>query len=133
MLFVMELSTRWRPELTWRAFFACAACAYCIMACVGNCSSSQSDRSRCAYYTAGGLLSVPDLAFKTHLSDAVPVAVLGVLGGLGGALFNRFHVQVRLPSRRSVTADRASGADARHVQGTESDRRRADSAVLRCK
>lgn len=39
-------------------------------------------------------MSVADLPFSTHVSDAVPVAVLGVLCGLAGALFNRFHVQV---------------------------------------
>lgn len=89
----MELSTKWRPELTWRAFFACAATAYCITSCVGSCVSSEQ-RSKCAFYTSGGFMSVADLPFTTHVSDAAPVAVLGVLCGLTGALFNRFHVQV---------------------------------------
>jgi chloride channel 7 len=94
MLFVMELSTRWRPELTWRTFFATAATAYCIVACVGRCSTS-ADRARCSFYTSGGLLSVQGLSFETHVSDGLPVALLGVLGGLFGAIFNRFHCEVR--------------------------------------
>lgn len=60
MLYLMELSTRWRPELTWRAFFACAATAYslalytasqkCVQVCVllPHCPLSTADRcARC--------------------------------------------------------------------------------------
>ena len=42
-------------------------------------------------------MSVVDLPFATRVSDAAPVAILGVLCGLAGALFNRFHVQVLTP------------------------------------
>lgn len=94
MLFIMELSTKWRPELTWRTFFACAATAYCISSCVGSCVSS-AQRSKCAFYTSGGFMSVPKLPFTTNVYDAAPVAALGVMCGLAGALFNWFHVKAR--------------------------------------
>ena len=97
MLFVMELSTRWRPELTWRTFFACAVTAYAIASCVGDCSRDAASVQRCAFYTSGGLLSVPGFDFSSRLRDGIPVALLGALGGVLGALFNKLNVTVRRP------------------------------------
>ena len=93
MLFVMELSTRWRPELTWRTFFACALTSYAIAACVGDCSQ-EANQWQCTFYTSGGLVAVPGLHFRSRLRESLPVAVLGCLGGILGAAFNRLNVSV---------------------------------------
>lgn len=105
---MMELSTKWRPELTWRAFFACAATAYCITSCVGSCVST-AQRSKCAFYTSGGFMSVAGLPFATQLHDATPVAVLGVLCGLSGAFFNWFHVKVSFTTWDSFSSMDVAG------------------------
>lgn len=97
MLFVMELSTRWRRELTWRTFFACAVTSFTMAACASGCvtGAGAAAPQRCAFYTSGGLLNVGRLNFSAGARDIGPVAALGVIGGLGGALFNRVNVHVR--------------------------------------
>lgn len=36
-MFAMEMATRWRKELTWRCFLACAISIVVVRLCVTNC------------------------------------------------------------------------------------------------
>lgn len=104
MLYLMELSSRWRPELTWRAFFACAATAYTLALFTARCvqvDSSTPVPRQCAFYTSGGLGSLPTLTYERAfaLTDMIGVIVLGILGGLVGAAFCKLNVVVRTPSQ----------------------------------
>ena len=92
VLFAMEEATSWwRPTLTWRVFFTSAVVSVVLRALmrggggegfiIWDVHGGQAD------YTAFELL---------------PMAMLGVAGGLAGALFNRLSLTVSLWRRTSL-------------------------------
>lgn len=51
-MFAMEMSTRWRQELTWRCFLACAITIVVVRTCVTTCVS----HGQCANLKWGSLI-----------------------------------------------------------------------------
>uniref|UniRef100_A0A7S3FDR9 Chloride channel protein n=1 Tax=Prasinoderma singulare TaxID=676789 RepID=A0A7S3FDR9_9VIRI len=92
VLFALEEATsHWRSQLTWRAFFTCAVVVVTLKALTGFCSGG-----RCGYLGSGGfmLFEISQGQEDYETFELVPMAMLGVTGGLLGALFNQINLRV---------------------------------------
>lgn len=80
-----ELASWWRGALLWRAFFSTAVVAIMLRGFMDFCYSGK-----CGLFGTGGLImfNVTSENFVYHLDDVPPVLLLGVIGGILGALFN---------------------------------------------
>ncbi|CAK9175124.1 unnamed protein product [Ilex paraguariensis] len=86
VLFALEeVATWWRSALLWRTFFSTAVVVVVLRAFVEYCKSGN-----CGLFGQGGLIlfDVSDVTVKYHVVDILPVAVIGVIGGLLGSLYN---------------------------------------------
>ncbi|XP_049374333.1 LOW QUALITY PROTEIN: chloride channel protein CLC-d [Solanum verrucosum] len=111
VLFALEeVTSWWRSQLMWRVFFTSAIVAVVVRTAMGWCKDGN-----CGHFGAGGFIIWISLGrFRTHLSllhcilvtlltsynslsgqedysfeELLPMAVIGVIGGLLGALFNQ--------------------------------------------
>ncbi|CAO2822608.1 unnamed protein product [Amaranthus hypochondriacus] len=86
VLFALEeMATWWRSALVWRSFFCTAVVAIMLRSFMDLCYSGK-----CGLFGTGGLImfNVTEENFAYHLSDVPPVLLLGLIGGLLGALYN---------------------------------------------
>lgn len=97
VLFALEeVATWWRSALLWRTFFSTAVVVVVLRAFIEYCSSG-----RCGLFGDGGLImfDVSNVTLRYHVMDIVPVAIIGLIGGLIGTLYNYFlHKVLRLYS-----------------------------------
>lgn len=80
MLYLMELSTRWRLELTWRTFFSTSVTAVVLKLLLTGCEYSHI----CGFIVPQGRMK---FAFSTPYVQLPIIGVFSVLMGLLGALF----------------------------------------------
>ncbi|KAL8538411.1 hypothetical protein ACS0TY_000422 [Phlomoides rotata] len=80
-----EVATWWRSALLWRTFFSTAVVVVVLRAAMEYCKSGS-----CGLFGKGGLImfDVGGVSVRYHVVDIIPVAVIGVLGGILGALYN---------------------------------------------
>ncbi|XP_057800631.1 chloride channel protein CLC-a-like [Salvia miltiorrhiza] len=80
-----EVATWWRSALLWRTFFSTAVVVVVLRAAIEYCKSGY-----CGLFGHGGLImfDVSGVSVTYHAVDLIPVAVIGVLGGLLGSLYN---------------------------------------------
>ncbi|PIN09796.1 Cl- channel CLC-7 and related proteins (CLC superfamily) [Handroanthus impetiginosus] len=86
VLFALEeVATWWRSALLWRTFFSTAVVVVVLRAAMEYCKSGN-----CGLFGKGGLImfDVSGVSVRYHAVDIIPVAVIGVLGGLLGSLYN---------------------------------------------
>ncbi|KAL2929740.1 putative chloride channel-like protein CLC-g [Bienertia sinuspersici] len=86
VLFALEeMASWWRSALVWRAFFCTAVVAIMLRGFMDLCYSGK-----CGLFGTGGLImfNVTKENVVFHLSDVPPVLLLGVIGGVLGALYN---------------------------------------------
>ncbi|CAA0813122.1 Chloride channel protein CLC-a [Striga hermonthica] len=86
VLFALEeVATWWRSALLWRTFFSTAVVVVVLRAVMEYCKSGD-----CGLFGKGGLImfDVSGVSVRYHVVDIIPVAVIGVLGGLLGSLYN---------------------------------------------
>ncbi|KAI3457845.1 hypothetical protein Pfo_014508 [Paulownia fortunei] len=86
VLFALEeVATWWRSALLWRTFFSTAVVVVVLRAVMEYCKSGD-----CGLFGKGGLImfDVSGVSVRYHAVDIIPVAVIGVLGGLLGSLYN---------------------------------------------
>ncbi|KAL6508191.1 hypothetical protein OROHE_021733 [Orobanche hederae] len=86
VLFALEeVATWWRSALLWRTFFSTAVVVVVLRAAMEYCKSGD-----CGLFGKGGLImfDVSGVSVRYHVVDIIPVAVIGVLGGLLGSLYN---------------------------------------------
>ncbi|XP_064986125.1 chloride channel protein CLC-a-like [Musa acuminata AAA Group] len=86
VLFALEeVATWWRSALLWRTFFSTAVVVVVLRGFIEYCNSG-----RCGLFGRGGLIlfDVSDVTVTYHVNDLLPVALVGVLGGLLGSLYN---------------------------------------------
>lgn len=86
VLFALEeLATWWRSALLWRTFFTTAVVAVVLRAFINICNSGS-----CGLFGKGGLImfDISSVTISYHISDLIPVMVLGVIGGVFGCLYN---------------------------------------------
>ncbi|XP_011071569.1 chloride channel protein CLC-d isoform X2 [Sesamum indicum] len=87
VLFALEeVTSWWRSQLMWRVFFTSAIVAVVVRSAMGWCKSGK-----CGHFGDGGFIiwdisgGQEDYSFQ----ELLPMAVIGVIGGLLGALFNQ--------------------------------------------
>ncbi|KAK2992879.1 hypothetical protein RJ640_028121 [Escallonia rubra] len=89
-----EVATWWRSALLWRTFFSSAVVVVVLRAFMEYCKSGN-----CGLFGGGGLImfDVSDVSVSYHAVDIIPVAVIGVIGGVLGSLYNYLlHKVLRL-------------------------------------
>lgn len=92
VLFALEeVTSWWRSQLMWRVFFTSAIVAVVVRTAMGWCKDGD-----CGHFGAGGFIiwdvsgGQEDYSFE----ELLPMAVIGVIGGLLGALFNQLTLYV---------------------------------------
>nr|GLL16448.1 chloride channel protein CLC-b [Ipomoea trifida] len=97
VLFALEeVATWWRSALLWRTFFSTAVVVVVLRSFMEYCKSSD-----CGLFGRGGLImfDVSGVSVRYHVVDLIPIAVIGVIGGLLGSLYNHvLHKVLRLYS-----------------------------------
>ncbi|KAF8399937.1 hypothetical protein HHK36_015808 [Tetracentron sinense] len=97
VLFALEeVATWWRSALLWRTFFSTAVVVVVLRAFIEYC-----DSGKCGLFGRGGLImfDVSSVTVSYHAMDIVPVAIIGVIGGVLGSLYNYLlHKVLRLYS-----------------------------------
>ncbi|XP_077210288.1 chloride channel D isoform X3 [Tasmannia lanceolata] len=92
VLFALEeVTSWWRSQLMWRVFFTSAVVAVVVRSAMGWCKNGN-----CGHFGSGGFIiwdisgGQEDYSFQ----ELLPMAVIGVIGGLLGALFNQLTLYV---------------------------------------
>ncbi|XP_054821234.1 chloride channel protein CLC-d-like [Prosopis cineraria] len=92
VLFALEeVTSWWRSQLMWRVFFTSAVVAVVVRTAMGWCKSGK-----CGHFGSGGFI-IWDISGGQEdysFSELLPMAVIGVIGGLLGALFNQLTLYV---------------------------------------
>ncbi|CAN6360813.1 unnamed protein product [Urochloa humidicola] len=92
VLFALEeVATWWRSALLWRTFFSTATVVVVLRGFIEVCRDG-----RCGMFGEGGLIlfDVSNVTVRYHPGDLLPVTLVGVLGGVLGALYNHVLHQV---------------------------------------
>ncbi|XP_024035983.1 chloride channel protein CLC-d isoform X3 [Citrus clementina] len=87
VLFALEeVTSWWRSQLMWRVFFTSAIVAVVVRSAMGWCKSGK-----CGHFGSGGFIiwDISDGQEDYSFEELLPMAVIGVIGGLLGALFNQ--------------------------------------------
>jgi len=101
VFFGLELATnRWRAELTWRTLLTCAVSVWSAQLLSSGC---QHVDGLCGKFEGIGLFHIVT-DFDTPWKQVLPIALLGVLGGLVGALFTQISLGLsKLRAKYRVT------------------------------
>ncbi|XP_010524817.1 PREDICTED: chloride channel protein CLC-d isoform X2 [Tarenaya hassleriana] len=100
VLFALEeVTSWWRSQLMWRVFFTSAVVAVVVRTAMGWCKSGK-----CGHFGAGGFIiwDVSDGQDDYYFKELLPMAVIGVIGGLLGALFNQLTLYMTSWRRNSL-------------------------------
>ncbi|KAM7279097.1 hypothetical protein ACFE04_006231 [Oxalis oulophora] len=87
VLFALEeVTSWWRSQLMWRVFFTSAVVAVVVRTAMGWCKNEN-----CGHFGSGGFIIWDVSGGQEDYSfvELLPMAVIGVIGGLLGALFNQ--------------------------------------------
>ncbi|XP_042450510.1 chloride channel protein CLC-d-like isoform X1 [Zingiber officinale] len=100
VLFALEeVTSWWRSQLMWRVFFTSAVVAVVVRSAMNWCKSGK-----CGHFGSGGFIiwdisgGQEDYSFQEFL----PMAIIGVIGGLLGALFNQLTLYITSWRRNSL-------------------------------
>ncbi|XP_010277685.1 PREDICTED: chloride channel protein CLC-d-like [Nelumbo nucifera] len=92
VLFALEeVTSWWRSQLMWRVFFTSAVVAVVVRTAMGWCKSGK-----CGHFGSGGFI-IWDISGGQNdysFEELLPMAVIGVIGGLLGALFNQLTLYI---------------------------------------
>jgi chloride channel 7 len=94
VLFALEeVTSWWRSQLMWRVFFTSAIVAVVVRTAMGWCKSGK-----CGHFGSGGFIiwDVSDGQEDYSFEELLPMAIIGVIGGLLGALFNQLTRYITL-------------------------------------
>lgn len=86
VLFALEeVATWWRSALLWRTFFSTAIVVVVLRTFIEICKAGE-----CGLFGEGGLImfDVSGVSVSYHIMDIIPVAIIGLLGGFLGSLYN---------------------------------------------
>ncbi|KAH1223118.1 Chloride channel protein CLC-d [Glycine max] len=102
VLFALEeVTSWWRSQLMWRVFFTSAVVAVVVRAAMGWCKSGK-----CGHFGSGGFIiwDISELRSKLlpfslgqedySFAELFPMAIIGVIGGLLGSLFNQLTLYI---------------------------------------
>ncbi|XP_038986919.1 chloride channel protein CLC-b-like isoform X4 [Phoenix dactylifera] len=88
VLFALEeIASWWRSALLWRTFFSTAIVVVVLRGFMEYCNSGK-----CGLFGKGGLIlfDVSSVSVTYHANDFLPVALIGIIGGVLGSLYNHF-------------------------------------------
>lgn len=91
VLFALEeIVTWWRSALLWRTFFTTAVVAVVLKGFINYCENGN-----CGLFGTGGLImfDVSAVSITYRVVDLLPVVILGVIGGVVGAVYNYLLVK----------------------------------------
>lgn len=92
VLFALEeVTSWWRSQLMWRVFFTSAIVAVVVRTAMGWCKSGN-----CGHFGSGGFIiwDISGAQEDYSFEELLPMAVIGVIGGLLGALFNQLTIYI---------------------------------------
>ncbi|KAJ9700298.1 hypothetical protein PVL29_005887 [Vitis rotundifolia] len=92
VLFALEeVTSWWRSQLMWRVFFTSAVVAVVVRTAMGWCKSGK-----CGHFGSGGFIiwDISDGQEDYSFEELLPMAIIGVIGGLLGALFNQLTLYI---------------------------------------
>ncbi|GAA0146357.1 ion channel [Lithospermum erythrorhizon] len=92
VLFALEeVTSWWRSQLMWRVFFTSAIVAVVVRTAMGWCRSGK-----CGHFGSGGFIiwDVSDGQEDYSFEELFPMAIIGIIGGLLGALFNQLTLYI---------------------------------------
>ncbi|KAG0554790.1 hypothetical protein KC19_12G119300 [Ceratodon purpureus] len=92
VLFALEeVTSWWRSQLLWRVFFTSAVVAVVVRTAMGWCKNGN-----CGHFSSGGFIIWDISGGQDDYSffELLPMAMLGAIGGLLGALFNQLTVWI---------------------------------------
>ncbi|KAG6757494.1 hypothetical protein POTOM_037806 [Populus tomentosa] len=90
VLFALEeVTSWWRSQLMWRVFFTSAVVAVVVRTAMGWCKSGN-----CGHFGSGGFIIWDTGQEDYSFGELLPMAVIGVIGGLLGALFNQLTLHI---------------------------------------
>ncbi|XP_059649903.1 chloride channel protein CLC-d isoform X2 [Cornus florida] len=92
VLFALEeVTSWWRSQLMWRVFFTSAIVAVVVRTAMGWCKSGK-----CGHFGSGGFIiwDTSDGQEDYSFEELLPMAIIGVIGGLLGALFNQLTLYI---------------------------------------
>ncbi|KAJ6806239.1 chloride channel protein CLC-d isoform X3 [Iris pallida] len=92
VLFALEeVTSWWRSQLMWRVFFTSAVVAVVVRSAMGWCKSGK-----CGHFGSGGFIiwEIPDGQEDYSFQELLPMAIIGVIGGLLGSLFNQLTLYI---------------------------------------
>ncbi|XAR54656.1 hypothetical protein NMG60_11029889, partial [Bertholletia excelsa] len=87
VLFALEeVTSWWKSQLMWRVFFTSAVVAVVVRTAMGWCKSGK-----CGHFGSGGFIiwDISDGQEDYSFEELLPMAFIGLVGGLLGALFNQ--------------------------------------------
>ncbi|XP_026660213.1 chloride channel protein CLC-b-like [Phoenix dactylifera] len=95
VLFALEeVASWWRSALLWRTFFSTVIVVVVLRGFMEYCNSGK-----CGLFGKGGLIlfDVSSVSVIYHANDLLPVALIGIIGGVLGSLYNHLlHKVLRL-------------------------------------
>ncbi|KAJ9522064.1 hypothetical protein QJQ45_005109 [Haematococcus lacustris] len=105
VLFAMEMSTRWRKELTWRAFMACAITVVVVRLlntiCVGHSMCSMLQWGSLIWFQLfWGLVRLQMSSMPTPYQQVWAVVILAAITGYLGCLYTSFNTWVCLVRKK---------------------------------
>ncbi|XP_020258097.1 chloride channel protein CLC-d isoform X2 [Asparagus officinalis] len=92
VLFALEeVTSWWRSQLMWRVFFTSAVVAVVVRSAMNWCKSGK-----CGHFGSGGFIiwDISDGQEDYSFQELLPMAIIGVIGGLLGALFNQLTLYI---------------------------------------
>ncbi|XP_024361602.1 chloride channel protein CLC-d [Physcomitrium patens] len=92
VLFALEeVTSWWRSQLLWRVFFTSAVVAIVVRTAMGWCKNGK-----CGHFSSGGFIIWDISGGQDDYSfyELLPMAMLGAIGGLLGALFNQLTIWI---------------------------------------
>ncbi|KAL7590889.1 chloride channel protein CLC-d isoform X1 [Lactuca sativa] len=92
VLFALEeVTSWWRSQLMWRVFFTSAVVAVVVRTAMGWCKTGN-----CGHFGSGGFIiwDLSDGQEDYSFAELLPMAIIGVIGGLLGALFNQLTLYI---------------------------------------
>lgn len=92
VLFALEeVTSWWRSQLMWRVFFTSAVVAVVVRSAMSLCKSGK-----CGHFGSGGFIiwDISDGQEDYSFQEMLPMAIIGVIGGLLGALFNQLTLYI---------------------------------------
>ncbi|URE29191.1 chloride channel [Musa troglodytarum] len=92
VLFALEeVTSWWRSQLMWRVFFTSAVVAVVVRSAMSWCKSGK-----CGHFGSGGFIiwDIPNGQEDYSFQELLPMAIIGIISGILGALFNQLTLYV---------------------------------------